>query len=394
MISAEYEAHWKAIGEVAVWYEANAANRNEATTRLQLIDRIFFDCLGWNRNDAVAEEAHNGQYADYTFSAPRRLLIVEAKKEGTYFELPVGLTGIETTIPSLLRTTTALKSALEQVAGYCQSRGVPYAAVTNGHQIVVFVATRSDGVPPFEGRALVFQSIAQMRDRFLDFWNILSKPAIEKQSLRARLFAKPSVSLPAKLSATIKPYPGTKGRNPFQSSMKAVSEFILEDAAKAKNLEHTFLKACYCHSGALSSYSLASKQMLRSRYAALFDSERPGPSVRPVAERGETNPEFLAQTFSRRPILLIGDVGVGKTSFLRNLMTNEPEYLSEKALALYIDLGTTGALTTDLRGYILSQIDHQMLFDHGIDIRSDDIVRDTFSEELRNMSTLLRHLEA
>jgi hypothetical protein len=193
---------------------------------------------------------------------------------------------------------------MEQVAGYCQLSGVPYAGVSNGHQFVVFVATRSDGVPPFNGTALVFSSLAQMRNHFQDFWNVLSKPAIEKQILRSRLYAKSAASVPPKLSAMIKPYPGTKGRNPFQSSMKAVSEFILEDVARARDLERTFLQLCYCHSGALSSYSLASKQMLRSRYNALFDADRPGPSVAPAAEWGENNPELLAQSFSRRPILL------------------------------------------------------------------------------------------
>jgi hypothetical protein len=334
MVSAQYEAHWKAIGELALWYDGNAGNRNEATTRLHLIDRILFDCLGWDRTDVISEDSHERQYADYTLNAPRRLLIVEAKKEGTYFELPIGLTGLEYSIPTLLRTTSALKSALEQVASYCQSRGVPYAAVTNGHQIVVFVATRSDGVPPFEGMAVVFSSIAQMRDRFMDFWNILSKPAIEKQTLRSRLYDQSGPTLPPKLSSIVTPYPGTKGRNPFQSSMKAVSEFILEDAPKTRSIEQTFLKACYCHSGALSSYSLASKQMLRTRYAALFDAERPGPTLLPAAEWGETNAELLAQSFSRRPILLIGDVGVGKTTFIRNLINNDPENFNEKALAL------------------------------------------------------------
>ena len=387
MVSIEYEAHWKAMGELANWYDDNISSRNEATTRLHLIDRIFFDCLGWNRNDVTAEKPYDGQYADYTFSAPRSILIVEAKREGIYFELPVGLNNLEYSIPTLLRTTAALKSAMEQVAGYCQSRGVPYAAVTNGHQFVIFVATRSDGVPPFDGLALVFPSIALMRDRFMDFWNILSRPAMEKQTLRARLYGKSGLNLPPKLSAMIKPYPGTKGRNPFQSSMKAVSEFILEDAAKSPDLERTFLKACYCHSGALSSYSLASKQMLRTRYAALFDSERPGPSILPVAEWGETNPELLAQSFSRRPILLIGDVGVGKTTFLRHLMSNDPEYFNEKALAMYIDLGATGALASDLRNYILEQLDRQLLLDHSIDIRSDDLVRDTFSDDLHRFAS-------
>jgi hypothetical protein len=382
MTSVEFDSAWKAIGDLARWYDENVGSRNEATTRLQLIDRIIFDCLGWDRNDVTAEEAHDGQYADYTFNVPRKLLIVEAKKEGVYFDLPVGMENLEYSIPGLLRTTPALKSAMEQVAGYCQSRGVPYAGVSNGHQFVIFVATRSDGIPPFDGTALVFSSLAQMRDHFLEFWNLLSKPAIEKQTLRSRLYAKSALSVPPKLSATIRPYPGTKGRNPFQSSMKAVSEFILEDVARARELERTFLQACYCHSGALSSYSLASKQMLRSRYAALFDADRPGPSVAPAAEWGETNPELLAQSFSRRPILLIGDVGVGKTTFIRHLIADDPESFREKALALYIDLGATGTLASELRNYIVDEIDRQLLSDHLIDIRLDDIVRETFAHSL------------
>lgn len=89
MVSGVYESCWKAIGELANWYETNVGTRNEATTRLHLIDRLLFECLGWDRNDVTAEEAHNGQYADYTLHAPRRILIVEAKKEGVYFDLPL-----------------------------------------------------------------------------------------------------------------------------------------------------------------------------------------------------------------------------------------------------------------------------------------------------------------
>jgi len=109
MKSVEYEGHWLAMGELANWYSTNVANRNEATTRLQIIDRIFFECLGWDRNDVTAEEAHGGQYADYTFNVPRKLLIVEAKKEGTYFELPVGLDNLEYSIKTLVKTTPEIK---------------------------------------------------------------------------------------------------------------------------------------------------------------------------------------------------------------------------------------------------------------------------------------------
>ena len=369
------------IAELAEWYDQNAAQRNEATTRLQLIDRLFFDCLGWSRDDVYLEEPHDGKYADYTFLFPRKLLIVEAKKEGVYFDLPAGPPRLEQSIQSLLKTTPELRAAMGQVARYCQQRGVPYAAVTNGHQLIVFVASRSDGKPPFEGVGIVFSSLRQMRDSFIDLWNLLSKNALEQQLLRSRLIGQAEVNLPRKLSATIRPYPGTKGRNPFQSNMKAVSEFILEDVARARELERAFLRACYCASGALSEYSLLNKQMLQARYAALFDSERPGPATAPAVEYGVVNPELLAQSFSRRPILLIGDVGVGKTTFIRRFISDDPSFATS-AIAIYINFGSTGTLTADLRLYIVNEIDRQLAEDCEIDTQEESFVRRLYSFEL------------
>ena len=356
----DFESCRENIARLADWYHDNSGTRNEATTRLHLIDRLLFDCLGWLRDHVDSEQSHDGEFADYTLQFPRRLFILEAKREGTYFDLPLGHKRLEYSISSLLRTIPALRAAMEQVAGYCQRRGVPYAGVSNGHQLVVFIGNRSHGTPPFEGTAIVFESLDEMRDNFLEFWNLLSPPAIEQQLLHSRLIGNVQPILPPKLSATIKPYPGIKGRNPFQSSMKVVSEFILEDLAKLRQLERAFLKACYCYSGALSQYSLASCQMLRARYSALFDAERPGPTLSAASYAGEINPELLGQGLSRRPILLIGDVGVGKTTFIRNLLNNDAAWFSETAIAIYIDFGTKGTLASNQRTYILSEIDRQL----------------------------------
>ncbi len=382
---SEYLQSLDAITELAAWYSEHEARRNEATTRLQLIDRVFFECLGWSRDDVSLEEPYGGQYADYTFIFPRKLLIAEAKKEGVYFELPAGPMRLQQSISALLRTTPELRSAMEQVATYCQKRGVPYATVTNGHQFITFVATRSDGLPPFEGMAMVFNSLTQARDNFLEFWNLLSKSAMEQQLLRARLLGQTEVNLPPKLSATLHPYPGTKGRNPFQASMKLVSELILEDITKAPQLERQFLKACYCASGALSEYSLQNKQILEARYAALFDSGSPGPTTAPAVQYGLVNAEILAQSFSRRPILLIGDVGVGKTTFIRQLINTDPAF-ADKAIALYIDFGSKGTLAEDLKSYIISEIDRQLAKEHHLDTLEDQFVRRVYSLDLQRFA--------
>ncbi len=75
---------------LSTWYSANESNRNEATTRHHLIDVLIHECLRWPREDVAAEESVDGKYSDYSFTAPRRLLIIEAKREGKYFEIPAG----------------------------------------------------------------------------------------------------------------------------------------------------------------------------------------------------------------------------------------------------------------------------------------------------------------
>ena len=192
----DFESCRQNVTRLADWYHNNAGTRNESTTRLHIIDRLLFDCLGWERDHVESEESHDGEFADYTLQFPRRLLILEAKREGTYFELPLGHTRSEYSISSLLRTIPALRAAMEQVAGYCQKRGVPYAAVSNGHQLVLFIANRSDGIPPFNGAAVVFDSLDRMRDDFFDLWNLLSPPAIEQQLLHTRLIGNAGRSFP------------------------------------------------------------------------------------------------------------------------------------------------------------------------------------------------------
>jgi len=99
--------------------------------------------------------------------------------------LPIGHDRLEYSTQSLFRTSPTLKSAMEQAGGYCQQRGVPYAAVTNGHQTIAFIGARSDGLSPYDAPSLVFPSLQFMAARFIELWNTLSKPAIE----RVRQFA-------------------------------------------------------------------------------------------------------------------------------------------------------------------------------------------------------------
>src|SRR4051794_23124704 len=101
----QYEECRKKLDELIDWDQSHPGDRNEATTRLQLVDRLFFDCLGWDRTEGVElENEEKKEYAGYLFSTTKDVLIVEAKREGQYFEVPAGKVRIKYSIPSLFWT--------------------------------------------------------------------------------------------------------------------------------------------------------------------------------------------------------------------------------------------------------------------------------------------------
>lgn len=383
-MSVEYEDGYRKIGEFREYYECHHTQRNEATTRLQLIDKLFFECLAWSQDDVISEERYNGEYADYTFLAPRRILIVEAKKQGTTFEFPVSTSArLKRPLSTLLNFSPELKAAIVQVSAYCQVRGVPYAAVTNGHQLVIFVAVRSDGTPPLEGQAIVFDSAARIQECFSVLWQYLSKPGVEQKRLETELTGKTIPTVPPKLSASLVPYPGFKVRNAFQADLEILADLIVQDLIASEAMEKDFHRECYCESGALSQHALVSKAILEARYHALVNEDAPGPVMLPANTRQGINPELVAKSLSRRPILLIGDVGVGKTVFLRHLINMVAAPLFEKALTFHINLGSQGTLSQDLKDFVPAEIARQLEDIYSVDLFEDDFVNGVYNLDLK-----------
>jgi hypothetical protein len=382
-MSADYEECRRNLENLIAWY--NPAHRNEADTRFQVIDRLFFECLGWSKDDVHMEEHYGGEYADYSFNAPRRILIVEAKREDQYFEIPAGKAQLEYSIPALSRDNANLKAALSQAATYCQERGAPFGAVSNGYQLVAFIAVRSDGIAPLEGKALVFSSLEKMLDNFLVLWQSLSKVGTEEKNLQTRLVGDLQAQIPRKLSETIANYPGIKSRNIFQTDLQTVSDLVIEDLTRSEALEKTFLEECYCTSGALSQNSLASKTILETRYASLFDSNTPSPVLVQAASKQGVSPELLAESISRRPILIIGSVGVGKTTFIRNLIKVEAPSVFEKAITLYVDFGSQATLSANLKSFLIEAVTEQLRDNYDIDIEERNFVRGVYNSDLNRL---------
>lgn len=388
-----YEEGRKSLEKLIEYFNSEDLDRNEATTRFHLVDQLLVECLGWARTDIRTEESYDGEYTDYELSITRKLAIVEAKREGNYFELRAGARGPIMSLKPLLRDNKKLSEAISQVSTYCHVRGVEIAVVCNGWQVVAFVANRNDSTPPMEGNALVYDTLEAMLGNFQDFWNYLSKPGMQERRLVNELLGKVLIELPPKLSSKIYGYPGIRGKDALQAEMEIISDLVLEDVIRDENVERLFLEECYCNSGALSNYALVSRDILNTRYKYLFQDNDQKAFLEPVSNKKGLNSNLtnvLANSVSRRPILLVGDVGAGKSTFVANLLRVEAPTEFEKTITLKVDLGSQAILTLDIKATILAELAQQLKANYGIDIEDDDFVRHCYYVDLNEFKKSVR----
>ncbi|WP_311750981.1 P-loop NTPase fold protein [Proteus columbae] len=362
---------------------AHEKDYNEAQTRFHIIDTILEECLNWKGMIEVESYESNSGFTDFELGSPRKV-IVEAKKEGVSFDIPSGRS-IKNTMPikSLILANPNIKIAMEQVQNYSSNRGVPISIITNGHQYIAFISSRTDGVSVLDGNALTFISLQDILNNFTLFWECLSSQGIDDNKLMRQLTVG-DVRLPSKLSNQLINYPKILYSSELQTSLRQLSELFIQDIVEDPGLEASFYKQCYCESGPLNQYSLLSKSILNSRYASIFSENERQPSVYPINEKNKSNLDesIFSDAISRRPIVLVGDVGVGKTSFIKNLIHNSASNEFKKAIYIYIDLGSKATLNTDIKNLILNEISNQLYEKYKVNIEESAFVKRLYGEEI------------
>ena len=365
-------------------------DRNEATTRLQLIDRLFFECLGWEKSECEVEHREDATIADYVFKSRGRDLIVEAKREGTTFNLPAGASYGVFNIAYFKTHEKAVYSAIEQAIRYCASRGVQFGAVSNGHQIIAFLGSRTDGISPLEGKCLVMPAALEVNEvQFKMLWDALSKSGINERGLLTLLGAGQPKPPPEKPSTQITNYPGSQLRNSLQVNLLNLAEMLIQGVGSQPIDEYDFLSKCYAPNGALSQFALISKGILENRYAQLQQTDYAGPKVVSATDKSGLNSSVFADVFASRPILLIGDVGVGKTTFIRNLINVEAKDVFEHSLVVYIDFGVKPTLEMTLSDFVAGEMTRQLREFYDVDIEERPFLYAVYHGDLLNFDKSL-----
>jgi GTPase SAR1 family protein len=288
-------------------------------------------------------------------------------------------------LSEIFSVSKTAERAMRQAQGYCNDSGVEFAVVCNGHQLIAFVAVRV-GHSWLKGRALAIRSLQHLDEEFPTVWQCLSPDGLFEKRLLSLLTTGTARHIPRKLSTELLRFPAFRYRSELQANLRSLGELLLQDVVSTEPLRAQFYRECYCETGALSRDALVSEQILQARYAALFAAADEPPLLEPAAKAG-ANPslskQIIPEALSGRPIVLLGDVGVGKTSFLEQLMYIRAPQEFERSVNIYIDLGSKAALEQDIRSFVIADIERQLYKKYGVDIHEHNFVRGVYDSEIK-----------
>lgn len=376
-----FEAGKHAVSALASAQHTERAN--EATTRLQAINTMLHDVLAWPLESTRCEEHVEGDYLDYVLGAPEARVVVEAKRSEAIFVPPAGVASGIVDLSTFRGHSKHNSESIDQVLGYCQKAGIAIAVLTNGAQYLAFLGSRADGKKPREGKAVYYANLSDIADDFHTFWDYFSMHGILSGTLSRRLARGNTLpQAPMPLSSRIHQYPGYRIGSEMETDLSILGNLFVQDIAREEDLTDDFLRHCYCTSGALSQYAVVSKEILKTRYQALRETVRTETARDRSGTSRKLTDDILASAISKRPIILLGDVGVGKSIFLKNLFRIEADELLENTTVFYVDFLKHSGLVEDVPEHVVQTIKAGLERDRNIDIEEASFIRSVYNREL------------
>lgn len=316
-------------------------SETEADTRARLIDRVLAEVLDWPPENITREEHANPGYMDYVLVVSRRIAVLEAKKSGDTFHLPHDITSGKTfTLNGIIRKVANLQVHINQVTGYCFSNGIEYAVVSNGLQYVIFRAVRVDGIHVGRGRVLVFNGFEDIEERFVSFWELLSKSGVESNSL-PRAFQDPGTPIFSyrRVVDQIHAIKEKVTRNRLSPDLEPlIGEYMAEitDESAREKLKHLYVRSRELHAvleAVAQRIGMAVSETVRGSGRILE------PATIKELHAAVEKKVRVHPTIPRRSevILLLGRVGSGKTTFINHFLRIDLRDLFNQHLLVLLD---------------------------------------------------------
>jgi hypothetical protein len=237
--------------------------------------------------------------------------VVEAKKVGVSFsEVPDG----RRVQLSRKLVSGSTGEAIIQARDYARKLAIPFAVVTNGSSWIVFPATRVDQVPFHESSAIIFKSLqSALRDDYAEFHDLLSRQAVINGSLETELLGRIENQVDDRRLNRF-----------FTTSFSKISRHslfpLIEDAITTAftedvvNDDPSLLEKCYVKTPERVRFDHRIKMHVAKKEAVTAKAP-----LRPMKDNERAVTAVVRDAAARsRPVavLVLGQVGAGKTTFL------------------------------------------------------------------------------
>lgn len=360
---------------------------NEAQNRFHFVDRFLLEVLGWRKSDISVEESDgNGGRIDYGLGVPAGA-ILEAKREYVDFgNLPSGRKGHVRKLKPLLESSKGLNDSYTQCMVYCVEKGVSVGIVCNGPQLLIFpVAIQSGGVRNSD--CYYFDGFDAYTENFPLIWKLLSPEGIAENRAVRDITLNRSARMPQKALEAIPDSRRTRYRDNYQEDIRALATFLLDEIEENNDVQKSFYEKCYVSVEANNRHTLLSKKIIANRYRRILVVDGPPTKleanrVRASKKPGVFDDPALAKGYSSKPIIVLGDVGVGKTSFFENLYFQLEQSEKDNAIFIHINLGEEGSMTSDLKSFVVDSVIKQLNDNYSININEDRFAKSVHYREM------------
>lgn len=381
--SIEMDQGRSALKAIIAAFPVNSKHWNEAENRFQFVDRLLTECLGWEKPLIRVEIFDDAAgRADYLMGQPVRAAL-EAKKEAKKFSfLPTTKPTKARKLRPLVEACSVLRAACSQVINYCAQHGARLAIVCNGPQLVLF-QSRGEGLSPLDGDCFVFDGFDAYVKEFATLWRFLSPEGVYSNSAVRLLSELQNPRVPIKASTIIGEPKAYRFRTDFQDNLRNLATILLENVEDNPSVKSEFYRECYVSAGAENRDTLLSEEIISARYRRVSDNGIVSADLSTKIENGSVRIDAGdLSTTTGRPLVVVGDVGVGKTSFFEHLFEQLDEAEKDNTCYIHINLGKEAALAASVKEYVLRVIPLVLREEYDIAIDSNDFANILYAPEI------------
>nr|AMP34877.1 hypothetical protein pSinB_010 [Sinorhizobium sp. M14] len=359
---------------------------NEAETRHKIIDGIIHDCLSWPRNRVAVEEYIAPGFADYVLNKANGddLLFIEAKKAGTYFDLPFPYVDSETHCymsMSKLMSNENIRSAINQVKGYCFETGCEYACITNGHEWIFF-KTFEKGKRFENLQAFVVRNLSFFDKDFTKSQKMFSFGAIfDHASLNEALSSSPPKDRHIYFPKEKIPSYGHKiNSNRLAGTLRPIVSHYF---GVIGDDDTEFMERCYVSQSDYSQMSEGINVLIEDSLSPYFKGY--GVNQLENTGRGGQLGGRLTKNIKRgrrgEVLVLFGGKGAGKSTFVKRVLRhNPPRWLREHSVIAIVDLLKVPEDQGVIRETIWSKLVESLDVDGLLQSARDNLLKELFAD--------------